>query len=507
MDKEQVKKKKKIILISSITIATLILIVGISYAFWQTTKLQNDTNIIASGCFGVELEGNEAINISSAYPLNIEEGMKGTPYTFTITNTCSGSANYIVNLESLSTTTFESSSIRVALDDTNKLYSEYEESNKYYSDSKEARTLISGELESSESITYNLRMWIDENASNSEQNKVFASKIVVTSGQEGAGIDPEITDLNATSTIDTINITYQANGDISTTCKYGIEVGTYDNEVADATNTNCNIGSLSENTTYYYQICTETGKGNKCVDGNIKTKIPLSKRVEIGDYISMTPTSTSYIPLGEDTGCVKDKNCQNNTLNPSELNLWRVIRKNYDGTVDVVSEYVSSVGIIFYGKTGYMNLVGGLNTIASQYTNSKYVQSTRHMGYSTQVLTCSSLEECSSDVGHQTDLDLVNVAYGGSASCVTNCSGLIANKVGTATAGSYWLTARYHGNDYFGQSINNMGSLQSGGLLGGDGVSGSNGSTKMIRPILTLKSTIDIVSGDGQSVDTAYAFE
>ena len=34
--------------------------------------------------------------------------------------------------------------------------------------------LISGTLESNGSVTYNLRIWIDEEAPNTEQNKVFA---------------------------------------------------------------------------------------------------------------------------------------------------------------------------------------------------------------------------------------------------------------------------------------------------------------------------------------------
>ncbi len=110
MERKEENKKRKVIITSSISILLLLLIVGISYAFWQATKVQEDSNIISSGCFGVELEGNEAINISSAYPLKTEEGMQNTPYTFTITNTCSGSASYIVNLESLSTTTFQNTS-------------------------------------------------------------------------------------------------------------------------------------------------------------------------------------------------------------------------------------------------------------------------------------------------------------------------------------------------------------------------------------------------------------
>ena len=411
--------------------------------------------------------------------------MKSTPYTFTITNTCSGSANYIVNLESLSNTTFNSISIRVALDETNKLYSEFEESNKYFEDSIEARTLVGGTLEDNESVTYNLRMWIDENAPATEQNKIFASKIVVTSGQEGAGIDPTIENLSATSTIDSINITYQANGDIGTTCKYGIEAGTYDNEVADATNTNCNIEGLSENTTYYYQVCTETGKGSKCVDGNIKTKFSISS-VEIGDYISMTPTSTGYAIPKKLTGYSSVQ-----VIDPSELNLWRVIRKNENGTVDMVSEYVSSTKVYFYGKEGYKNLVGVLNTIAAQYTDGKHVQSTRHIGYNNQIETCIvvSTTDCPNDTGYTTDVDLVLSALGS----------LVANRNGTFVTELYWLgSRRFERGAFYGRFVNTGGSTE--GLIwlcdeneGG----GENAVAMAVRPIVTLKSTNEKLSGSG----------
>ena len=210
-------------------------------------------------CFGVDFVGNNPINLENSFPITSEEGMKLQPYTFTITNTCNGKAAYDVNLEALSATTIQNRNVRVALEDINKLYSEYQEAEKYYEDSVESRKLISGRLEANESVTYNLRIWIDESVTLEEQDKVFKSKIVVNASEDFD--DPEITNINTTSTTDTINISYNANGDISTTCKYGLAEGTYENEVLDATTTECNIKGLKDNTTYYYQICTETKKG------------------------------------------------------------------------------------------------------------------------------------------------------------------------------------------------------------------------------------------------------
>ena len=74
------------------------------------------------------------------------------------------------------------------------------------------------------------------------------------------------------------------------------------------------------------------------------------------------------------------------TITPSELNLWRVIDIHEDGTADLVSEYVSSNKIYFGGATGYANYVGVLQTIATQYAKSGYTVGTRMMGYDGQTL-------------------------------------------------------------------------------------------------------------------------
>lgn len=214
--------------------------------------------------------------------------------------------------------------------------------------------------------------------------------------------------------------------------------------------------------------------------------------VNIGDYIKMTPTSTSYVPSSSDTGCLNDDNCKQNILNPSELNLWRVIRKNKDGTVDVVSEYVSSEKILFYGKTGYMNLIKGLNTIAAQYTNTKYVQSTRYVGYNNQIERCStfSLDECPADEEYKTDIELIKAAIGTMVS---------KNKNGVNT--TYWLASRSiltvdSLSTFYGRVVSKNDLFDTTRLVEVDTPIKSELS---VRPILTLKSDIDLPkkSSDG----------
>lgn len=173
------KKRKKTIFFSSAFIVALVLIVGLSYSFFVKSKKQEQGNVIATSCFDIDLVGQNPINLASAYPISEEDGMNTIPYTFTITNICDNKINYDINLESLVTTTFNSDSIMTAIDTNIKLYSSYEKGTNYFENSKDARHLTSGFLNKGDSKTFNLRLWIDKNASSTEQNKIFESKIIV----------------------------------------------------------------------------------------------------------------------------------------------------------------------------------------------------------------------------------------------------------------------------------------------------------------------------------------
>ena len=345
---------------------------------------------------------------------------------------------------------------------------------------------------------------------------------------------PTISEVIATSEKTSINLSYTTEGiNVKTICKWGTNEGEYPNEV-EGTNTECNINNLEMDTTYYYQVCAKTGGGESCKSGSIKTKgKTIADNVELGAYIRMTPTSTSYTIPASLTGYTS-----NQTINPSELNLWRVIKKNEDGTIDVVSECVSSTPVYFSGKTGYINFVKGLNTIAAQYTNDKYVSSTRHMGYSNQTETITNankldqtqaqwLEKTSlydqwtgcdtnnylcgedeflgaGDIGYETDYNLVNEVYGS----------MIA-KTPTNVATPYWLASRHY---YFYDEYNNRwnfnarlvnadGSLNGHTLYYYNNGFASYGPPFSVRPIITLKSDIQIISGDGKSVESAFQID
>jgi hypothetical protein len=240
-------------------------------------------------------------------------------------------------------------------------------------------------------------------------------------------------------------------------------------------------------------------------DNNISTS-----NLELGDYISYTPTKTSYRTNTIMTGYTSTQ-----TINPSELNLWRVISLNGNGTVDIISDNVSSTSVYFKGQTGYQNLVGYLNVLASQYENSNQTVGSRYFGYNGQTefitdttyfvnpapWTCStngSSGNCSPDPDdyessgggdtlYTTDFNLINTVLG--TRVATNPSG---------TAKTYWMASRYYNYNsstsyrWRGRYVSTSGTGSSLSLYyyrSSSFDAGSNGSGAL-RPIVTLKSTL-----------------
>ena len=221
----------------------------------------------------------------------------------------------------------------------------------------------------------------------------------------------------------------------------------------------------------------------------------------LGDYVKMTPTKSSYTTDTSKTGYTSTQ-----TINPQELNLWRVIKINSDGTVEMISEYVSSTAVYFGGKTGYLNLVGYLNVLASQYENSTYTKGSRHFGYNGQTkyitdtskITSSAPWNCSTggscnpvesqgggDTLYTTDYNLVNTVLGTR----------VATKPNSVSGSYYWMASRYYyhsSSTYYywgGRFVDTSGTYSNISLYHYYGSSfNAYRSSYSLRPIVVLKS-------------------
>jgi type IV pilus assembly protein PilA len=245
------------------------------------------------------------------------------------------------------------------------------------------------------------------------------------------------------------------------------------------------------------------------------------KRLKVGDYVEMTPTVSSY---QTDTTMTNYK--ESVTINPQELNRWVVIRNNSDGTVDMVSEYLSST-IVRVGESlkTYQNIVGYLNVLASQYENKKYTIASRMFGYDSQteyITDVSKLDMTSStppweestselttkedealgagDMGYLTDTALVeaNSSLGNSLKAYT---------VGTTNYGNYWLASRRYISNSVGwgvsvRLVSYNGTISSWSMAFHcyDACGGSDWGLSL-RPIVTVKANVIASSGSGTSSD------
>ena len=251
-----------------------------------------------------------------------------------------------------------------------------------------------------------------------------------------------------------------------------------------------------------------------------------SGEIDLGSYVIVVPDSTNYTIYGTDTGyhTLGTTDPKDTTINPSELTLWRVIKKNDNGSFDLVSEYVSSPNACFDGVEGFANLIGELQLIAQQYGKAGYTTGTRMMGYDGQTLVItntsrfdgsntsipqrSSTPKPTSGTGQEynggvlgdtlylKDYILVNDLYGS----------VTANMVGTDTPAVYWLASRHYlfqtSFSYFyfgGNYIDTSGNIRENYLRsrGYNGLMLDNSYCYSVRPIITLRGDVEIASGTG----------
>ena len=197
-------KKYMILLISTIAIV-IIAATSVTYAYLSYNATQTDENILTTSCFNIRYEDSNSISLNSngnyAYPMSEERANNLTPYSFTITNTCTTTnstdpINYVVTLNTLnaSPSNIELSKLRYRLDmttptattGTSTLMSEaapYDLSSSIKSAEgiNTSYNLLEGTLAPGASVTYNLRLWIDEAAGNEVMNQTFNGRILVYS--------------------------------------------------------------------------------------------------------------------------------------------------------------------------------------------------------------------------------------------------------------------------------------------------------------------------------------
>ena len=121
---------------------------------------------------------SSGINLSGQYPMDTSTGMKGTPYSFTITNNeVSRTIDYEIIMEVKNGNTLDSSLISTSLGGVLTSGTNVTATTEGYTT---GYVIFTDTLEAKKSKTYDLRVWINEDGTlDNAQNKTWVGKIVV----------------------------------------------------------------------------------------------------------------------------------------------------------------------------------------------------------------------------------------------------------------------------------------------------------------------------------------
>ena len=171
---------------------TIILIMGVSYAYFRIYKSQTNDNVIGTRtCLDTTLtENSSEIILTEAVPISDERGVTKDPFTFTLTNNCD---EYVEFQIALFSNYRDSTDTQYLKDDYVKINLSPKGLTKSSSDilstlplgdidtTRKGYILEETGLRGNETKSYDLRLWLDsETTAEQGLNKTWKGKVVVT---------------------------------------------------------------------------------------------------------------------------------------------------------------------------------------------------------------------------------------------------------------------------------------------------------------------------------------
>lgn len=193
LGKNKPKLFKHQILITAISVfAIVISMLGGSYAIFSTTSKADEYNVLKVGELEISYVDTgdgygDILSLNGAYPISDAEGEASSPYRFNITNTGTITADFkikilydesIIQEDGCENNLLPQKYIKYKFDNGNPTLLSSKESEEYLV--YEANNLLPGSSE-----IHEIRIWIDENATNEILGKHFHGKVVVESIQSG----------------------------------------------------------------------------------------------------------------------------------------------------------------------------------------------------------------------------------------------------------------------------------------------------------------------------------
>ncbi len=177
------KKKHKITLLVIGILLALSLMLSSSYALWVFNASQESTNAVQADCFEITFtEGSQAIHLTNSFPMKDGDGVYTTPYEFTLTNICGQAADISINLETLNDSQIVGENLRVDVNGHVHTYGDNNYVEPTLENASSSASFYNDTIAAGDSKSYNLRLWLKEDANNVDViNRSYSSKIIISS--------------------------------------------------------------------------------------------------------------------------------------------------------------------------------------------------------------------------------------------------------------------------------------------------------------------------------------
>ena len=458
---------KKNIMFVGVSICLLILLgIGLSYSMWNMRVSQDTNNVISTtDCFDITLANqSNAIKLDNAYPITDTKGKTLTPFTFSIKNVCDTAVAYTASLENLEGTTLASDYLKVMVNnDEPLLLNSLSTTDVVNTTSIESRVLDTGTLFKNNTKEYSIRLWIDYNTTLDDLNnetKVLKSKIIIK-GVPSNEKEPLANHVTSLSKTDTVNL---ASDDADNNIRY---IG------ADPSNyVYFNCSDYNNPTTDTCELWRIIGVFNNVTkrDGTKENLVKIIRDESIGniawDDNNVNDWSTATLQQNLNSGTYYTTTLKNDTTrNAIEEVVW-----NLGGT----GRYTSASNCLashFYGYERGTTVYSGRPTT---WTGKIGLMYPSDYGYATSGGTAKDRAAC-----------LAKELYNWNSSEFSDCKG---NDYLLDTNNVQWTLAPRSSDASYVFRVYDVGRVYYG----------NSNRTYAVRPVLFLKSNIQVDKGTGE---------
>ena len=190
--------KKEYTKIAFLGIFLLAIVCGTSYAFLSQVITSKKNVEVTAGTFVINFKEKNTIDLKNAVPMTDQEGMNTESYVFSVNNTGSLDAKYDISLEENSNNTLDRKYVKYSIKEGDGEWSKPALLSTGLN-LKTGRSLGSGATDS-----YEIKIWLDETATNEVQGKTYGAKVVINAVQTNSTVTDFTTPiilLNGPSTV------------------------------------------------------------------------------------------------------------------------------------------------------------------------------------------------------------------------------------------------------------------------------------------------------------------